>query len=121
VVSNLAKRCTKNGFGLLQVKILFDYLILREKPIHICIGDSDLAVNSSIKQNIEIVDESMKESRAVKLLENITDGSKILIFCQTKRACDRLADVLKRERYQAMSIHGDKSQSVNKNHSLYRL
>lgn len=83
----------------------------KEKPIHICIGDSDLAVNSSIKQNIEIVDESMKESRAVKLLENITDGSKILIFCQTKRACDRLADVLKRERYQAMSIHGDKSQS----------
>jgi ATP-dependent RNA helicase DDX5/DBP2 len=71
-----------------------------------------LTVNSCIKQNIEVIDDSLKESRIVKLLENITDGSKILIFCQTKRGCDRLADVLKREKYQAISIHGDKSQSV---------
>lgn len=61
----------------------------------------------------------MKESRMIKLLENITDGSKILIFCQTKRGCDRLADALKREKYQAISIHGDKSQNVMFNLFLY--
>jgi superfamily II DNA/RNA helicase len=80
-------------------------------PIHIVIGDLDLAVNSCIKQNIEVLDGRLKEPRMLKLLENITDNSKILIFCQTKRGCDDLANALKREKFNSISIHGDKTQS----------
>jgi ATP-dependent RNA helicase DDX5/DBP2 len=35
----------------------------KENPIHIVIGESDLAVNSNIKQNVEVIDDHMKESR----------------------------------------------------------
>ena len=63
-----------------------------------------------IKQNIEIIDERMKKPRLVKLLQMIMDGSKIIIFCQTKRGCDHLARSLSMENWPALAIHGDKSQ-----------
>jgi len=35
----------------------------REKPVHIVIGSQDLAVNLRIKQNIEVIDGSVKRYR----------------------------------------------------------
>ncbi len=40
------------------------------------------------------------------------DGSKILIFTQTKRGADQLSEMLSSNGASAMSIHGDKTQSV---------
>lgn len=48
---------------------LFHYhLSVRENPIHVVIGNTDLTVNSCIKQNVEVIDESMKESRYIFIL-----------------------------------------------------
>ena len=50
-------------------------------------------------------------SRLVKLLEAIMDGSRILIFCQTKKGCDSLTRSMRVDGYPALAIHGDKDQS----------
>ena len=63
-----------------------------------------------IKQNIEVIDERMKRPRIIKLLQTIMDGSKMIIFCQTKRGCDNLARSLTMENWSALAIHGDKTQ-----------
>jgi len=83
-----------------------------EKPIHVCIGASDLAVNSSIKQTVEVMEDGNKEMRLAELLQKtISPDAKILIFCLTKRGCDILADLLWSENYRVIALHGDKSQS----------
>jgi len=46
------------------------------------------------------------------LLEKISDGSKILIFTQTKKSADYLTDMLCSNGLKAIAIHGDKSQNV---------
>lgn len=46
----------------------------------------------------------------MKLVRGIYDGSKILIFCQTKKNSDWVSRTLQNEGFRAVSIHGDKSQ-----------
>jgi len=85
----------------------------KEKPVHIVIGNNDLAVNLRIKQNVEVVDNVMKQYRIGKVLEEIKasgEVGKTLIFTQTKKGADGLVDQLAREGYHAVSIHGDKTQ-----------
>jgi superfamily II DNA/RNA helicase len=83
----------------------------REKPVHIVIGSNDLSVNIKIKQNVEVLDNTTKRFRITKILQEVMDGSKILVFCQTKRGADNLAQMLGGSNLQAVSIHGDKTQS----------
>jgi len=82
----------------------------REKPIHIVIGSNDLSVNLRIKQNIEVMDNSMKQFRCAQLIQNVVNGSKVLIFTQTKKGADQLTYFLGSSGVQAHSIHGDKTQ-----------
>jgi len=82
----------------------------KEKPVHIVIGSNDFAVNFRIKQNIEVIDNTTKRFRITKLIESLMDGSKILVFTQTKRGADALASQLADSKFPAVSIHGDKSQ-----------
>jgi len=49
--------------------------------------------------------------RLVKLLEDIMDGSRILIFLDTKKGCDQITRQLRMDGWPALSIHGDKSQA----------
>lgn len=49
--------------------------------------------------------------RLVKLLEDIMDGSRILIFMDTKKGCDQITRQLRMDGWPALSIHGDKSQA----------
>lgn len=49
--------------------------------------------------------------RLVKLLEDIMDGSRILIFMDTKKGCDQTTRQLRMDGWPALSIHGDKSQA----------
>lgn len=38
------------------------------------------------------------------------DGSRILVFCETKRTCDTITRMLRQDGYPALAIHGDKQQ-----------
>jgi ATP-dependent RNA helicase DDX5/DBP2 len=82
----------------------------REKPVHVVIGSKDLSVNLKIKQNVEVMDNSMKQFRVAQLLQTEMTNSKILIFTQTKKGADQLSYFLGTSGVQAHSIHGDKTQ-----------
>ena len=84
--------------------------LCREEPVHINIGSMQLTASHNIKQTIEVVKPYEKPDKLNKLLEKIMDGSKILIFTETKRGCDDLTRQLRADGWPALCIHGDKSQ-----------
>jgi ATP-dependent RNA helicase DDX5/DBP2 len=59
---------------------------------------------------VEVISHSEKSRRLDQILRSQEPGSKIIIFCSTKRMCDQLARNLSRQ-YGASAIHGDKSQA----------
>ena len=84
--------------------------VCREDPVHINVGARQLRTAHTIKQYVEVLQESEKRSRLRRLLEKIMDGSKILIFCQTKRAGDDLTREMRTDGFPALCIHGEKRQ-----------
>ncbi|KAI6682818.1 hypothetical protein NL676_028731 [Syzygium grande] len=80
-------------------------------PYKVIIGSPDLKANQSISQVIEVIKESEKYTRLIKLLKAVMDGSRILIFVETKKGCDHVTKQLRMDGWPALSIHGDKNQS----------
>ncbi|KAL8038713.1 hypothetical protein ABFX02_11G125400 [Erythranthe guttata] len=88
-------------------RIAADLLV---NPVQVNIGNADeLAANKSITQHVEVLSQSDKRRRLEQILRSQEPGSKIIIFCSTKRMCDQLADNLSHP-FGAAAIHGDKSQ-----------
>lgn len=63
-----------------------------------------------IWQYVEVVPQMEKERRLEQILQAQERGSKVIIFCSTKRLCDQLARSLGRN-FGAVAFHGDKSQN----------
>lgn len=59
---------------------------------------------------MEVLSSMEKQRRLEQILRAEEPGSKIIIFCSTKKMCDLLARNLSRQ-FGAAAIHGDKSQS----------
>ncbi|KAJ4729250.1 putative Dead box ATP-dependent RNA helicase [Melia azedarach] len=79
-------------------------------PVQVNIGNVDeLAANKAITQYIEVLAPMEKHRRLEQILRSQEPGSKIIIFCSTKKMCDQLARNLTRQ-FGAAAIHGDKSQ-----------
>lgn len=49
--------------------------------------------------------------RLIKLLKEVMDGTRILIFTETKKGCDQVTRQLRMDGWPALSIHGDKNQA----------
>nr|KAJ0226177.1 hypothetical protein LSAT_V11C100037550 [Lactuca sativa] len=79
-------------------------------PYKVVISSQDLKANHSIQQHVDIVTQNQKYNKLVKLLDDIMDGSRILIFMDTKKGCDQISRQLRMDGWPALSIHGDKSQ-----------
>ncbi|GER41320.1 dead box ATP-dependent RNA helicase [Striga asiatica] len=80
-------------------------------PVQVNIGNVDeLAANKAITQHVEVMSPMDKRGRLLEILRSQERGSKIIIFCSTKKMCDILADNLNRQ-FGAAAIHGDKCQS----------
>ncbi|KAL1318897.1 hypothetical protein AAHE18_15G237600 [Arachis hypogaea] len=89
-------------------KIAADLLV---NPVQVNIGNVDeLVANKSITQHVEVLIYMEKQRRLENILRSQDQGSKIIIFCSTKKMCDQLARNLARQ-FGAAAIHGDKSQS----------
>mmetsp|Transcript_76982 Transcript_76982/g.186253 ORF Transcript_76982/g.186253 Transcript_76982/m.186253 type:complete len:568 (-) Transcript_76982:553-2256(-) len=78
--------------------------------IHVTIGSLELKANRHIKQIVEAVEEHDKREKLLSVMSKIMDGSKILIFTETKRKADDLTRQLRMASYPTLAIHGDKSQ-----------
>ncbi|XP_030515113.1 DEAD-box ATP-dependent RNA helicase 46 isoform X2 [Rhodamnia argentea] len=88
-------------------KIAGDLLV---NPVQVNIGSVDeLAANKSITQHVEVVPQMEKQRRLEQILRSQERGSKVIVFCSTKRLCDQLAWSIGRN-FGAVAIHGDKSQ-----------
>jgi superfamily II DNA/RNA helicase len=88
------------------VPVLFLFLLQKKNPtLHIHVILFSFSV-----QHVEVITPSEKQRRLEQILRSQDSGSKILIFCTTKRMCDQLARTLTRQ-FGASAIHGDKSQS----------
>jgi ATP-dependent RNA helicase DDX5/DBP2 len=80
-------------------------------PVHVQIGSLELTANNKIKQEIIITEEEDKYYKFLTLLKKIADGSRILVFCETKKGVDHTLRNLQRDGWrQARAIHGDKTQ-----------
>ncbi|XP_011047813.1 PREDICTED: DEAD-box ATP-dependent RNA helicase 30 [Populus euphratica] len=77
----------------------------------VIIGSPDLKANQSINQVVEVVMDMEKYNRLIKLLKEVMDGSRILIFMETKKGCDQVTRQLRMDGWPALSIHGDKNQA----------
>jgi len=84
--------------------------LCREDPVHINVGSLDLRTAHTIRQYVEVVQDHDKRGRLKRLLEKVMDGSKILIFCETKRGGDQLTREMRMDGFPALCIHGDKKQ-----------
>ncbi|CAH3013581.1 unnamed protein product [Porites evermanni] len=80
--------------------------------VHITVGSLGLTANHKILQIVDVCDETEKDYKLIKLLEEIMGESenKSLIFTETKRRADELTRRMRRDGWPAMCIHGDKSQ-----------
>ncbi|XP_010940175.2 ATP-dependent RNA helicase-like protein DB10 [Elaeis guineensis] len=88
-------------------KIAADLLV---NSVQVNIGNIDeLVANKSIIQYVEVITPMEKSRRLEQILRSQEPGSRIIIFCSTKRMCDQLARNLTRQ-FGAAAIHGDKSQ-----------
>ena len=107
-----------------------------EKYIQVNVGSTELRANPHIKQEFEFVEAFDKQRLLVRLLPldpppppsfaswltclrpdvqmkilgKRMDGSRTLIFCETKRGCDAITRMLRQDGYPALAIHGDKGQ-----------
>ncbi|PFH37203.1 DEAD (Asp-Glu-Ala-Asp) box polypeptide 17 [Besnoitia besnoiti] len=84
--------------------------LCKEEPVHINVGSLDLKACHNIKQEVMVLQEYEKRGQLMSLLRRIMDGSKILIFAETKRGADNLTRDMRVEGWPALSLHGDKKQ-----------
>uniref|UniRef100_A0A8D9FES4 RNA helicase n=1 Tax=Cacopsylla melanoneura TaxID=428564 RepID=A0A8D9FES4_9HEMI len=80
--------------------------------IQVNIGSLQLSANHNIQQVIEVVQDHEKERRLSQLLRELSkDPSfKTIVFVETKKKVEDITRALRRERYSAICIHGDKTQ-----------
>ncbi|KAK6155204.1 hypothetical protein DH2020_009452 [Rehmannia glutinosa] len=88
-------------------RIAADLLV---NPVQVNIGNVDeLVANKAITQHVEVMSPMDKRRRLEQILRSQEPGSRIIIFCSTKKMCDQLSGNLTRQ-FGAAAIHGDKSQ-----------
>lgn len=91
--------------------------LCREEPVEIRAGQvgGALKANPNITQHVQVVSHWDKPRRLQDLMRQIADGSKIIIFTETKRGADEVTRELCRSGVKAAAIHGDKDQRERDN------
>lgn len=80
--------------------------------VHVFVGgvEENLVANKAITQYVHVMKPyENKNQKLREILMSKPAGTRIIIFCSTKRMCDQLARDLSRE-FRAAAIHGDKKQ-----------
>ena len=91
--------------------------VCKNEPVMIKVGSESLTINSNIKQDVICLEEEDKFKECLRVIKEYgkSEKDKILIFVNTKLACDNLSRKLENEGYDANAIHGDKTQQVGLN------
>ena len=79
--------------------------------IQVNIGTSEVKASLHIKQCFEFVDEYDKRATLMRIMAKILpERARIIIFCDTKVACEDITNALRRDQVAAVTIHGNKAQ-----------
>jgi hypothetical protein len=82
-------------------------------PAIVYIGNTDtLVANKDVTQIVKVIDDMRgeKDTLVQEIIRNEGHGSRIIIFCSTKRMCDQLERSMSRM-IPCSAIHGDKDQN----------
>lgn len=95
-----------------EVKNLAEEIMCNDY-VQINIGSITLSANHNILQIIDVCDENEKDEKLMKILNEIANENdrKTIIFVETKRRADEITRTVNRRGFNAVAIHGDKSQS----------
>lgn len=92
-------------------KLSADFL---DEFVMINVGSMQLSANHNILQIVDMCQEHEKESKLNNLLQEITDnaefGAKTIIFVETKKKVEDITRNIRRYKWPAVCMHGDKSQ-----------
>ncbi|KAI9095799.1 Ddx5 protein [Phlyctochytrium arcticum] len=88
--------------------------------ITVQVGSTQLSANKRITQIVKVVDELEKEAALWDILGEIWKNlpepeatrsmKRTVVFCNKKYLCDRLVDAMNQQNWNAVTIHGDKTQ-----------
>ncbi|XP_014287496.1 ATP-dependent RNA helicase p62 isoform X2 [Halyomorpha halys] len=94
-----------------EVKALAEDFL--QEYVQVNIGSLELAANHNIQQIVEVCEEGDKQAKLNNLLEEIGNEKleRTIIFVETKKKVEAIANGLKRVGWPAVCIHGDKSQN----------
>ncbi|GHD18593.1 DEAD/DEAH box helicase [Nocardiopsis kunsanensis] len=84
------------------------------RPTHVRVGDDDEIDGNSMPGGITqhaFRTHQMDKPEVLARLVQAEDHGQSMVFCQTKRACDRVAGDLKSRGFAAAAVHGDLGQS----------
>ena len=85
-------------------------LRISEVAVQISVGNAKLTANRDVKQLVEVLPSpSDRDSALITHINQLPMGSRVLIFCSTKKSCDALSRAMARQ-VGCSSIHGDKEQ-----------
>jgi len=79
-------------------------------PYEVHVGSLDLRANTNVEQIVEVVTDWDKYTRLMHHMRGFNDGSRVLVFVETKKGADQLTRSLRMEGMPVRAIHGDKSQ-----------
>lgn len=88
-------------------KMASDFL---HDPYEVHVGSLDLRANDMIAQHVHVVSDYEKYPKLVQQLRQHADGSRVIVFVETKKGCDQLTRSLRSEGFPCRCIHGDKTQ-----------
>mmetsp|Transcript_88798 Transcript_88798/g.230453 ORF Transcript_88798/g.230453 Transcript_88798/m.230453 type:complete len:483 (+) Transcript_88798:182-1630(+) len=89
-------------------RLAADYL---SRPVHIQIGSHEATANKDITQEVIIVrGQRDKQDHLRDILSKVDPTDRVIIFTNTKKMCEQLAQDLWHERISCVTIHGDREQ-----------
>ncbi|MDR3345850.1 MAG: DEAD/DEAH box helicase, partial [Campylobacteraceae bacterium] len=78
-------------------------------PAFVSVTPQNATTNADIEQHYYVIEEHERDNAITRLLD-VTDPTKAVIFCRTKKEVDRLSTKLIAAGYAAKGLHGDMEQ-----------
>jgi len=89
-------------------KLAADYM---REPVHVQIGSHEATANKDITQEVCVVSgQREKQERLREILSKMEPTDKVIVFSNTKRMCEQLAQDMRANRISCATIHGDREQ-----------
>jgi superfamily II DNA/RNA helicase len=85
---------------------------LKKDPVHVYVGETEeLSANKAVSQEFHKLDDDEKEAKLWRILYEMKENTKIIIFANTKNRINKLQKACWDNGYDGVAMHGDKTQA----------